>query len=436
MPDYYCVITDIGEGKLAQAGLLGAPLSIAEIAVGSGNPQEVLPTAETRLVEERYRAPVSAVYSPTEDPSVVIVEMAIPSDVGGWAVNELVLIDAAGNEIAVANYPVTWKPKITSGTGRVLLIRVMLDVGSADKVKLLIDPAMVMATRQYADNIGETSRQYTNELVAGVIRYYETVPAQNLGSLIYVWPLGIMRWFGAWYRSVECGQIRLIGRPTPEPGTIKANGDILDKAAAPGLWSWAQEAGVVVPLISWQPGTPFYAEVSATQFMVPDLRAEHLRAWDDARGADAGRVFGSWQDSANKSHTHAASSAANGGHTHTASSGGAGGHAHTASSGSEGGHAHTLYHGTITPAGIDLDDPGNNEPRNPLNPADSGAAKTTKTSSEGAHTHSIKVESVGDHSHSVTVESVSNHSHTITVEASGGSESRGRNVALLAVIHL
>lgn len=425
MSDYYCVFTSVGNAKLAQAGLMGQKLTIAQLAVGDGNPESIEPDTETSMASEKYRSAVNTVYSPEGDPSVVIVEMAVPVDIGDWEVNEVGIFDDEGDLVAVANYPKTWKPKIYSGTGRVLLIRVMLDVGNVENVTLLIDPAMVMATRQYID-----------EQVAGVIRYYETVPARYLGSLVYVWPLGIMRWFGAWYRSVECGQIRLIGRPTPEPGTIKANGAILDKTAAPGLWSWAQEAGVVVPLISWQPGTPFYAEISATQFMVPDLRAEHLRAWDDARGADAGRVFGSWQDSANKSHIHAASSAENGEHTHTASSGGAGGHAHTASSDSQGAHAHTLYHGTITPAGIDLDDPGNNEPRNPLNPADGVAAKTTNTSSDGAHTHSITVESVGNHSHSVTVESATGHSHTITVEASGGSESRGRNVALLAVIHL
>ena len=457
MPEYYCVLTDIGAAKLAQAGLLGAKLEIDKIAVGDGNPLESLPTPATRLVAEKYRAPVGAVYSPEEDPSVVIVEMDIPTTVGGWSVNELALIDTVGDVVAVANYPITWKPVVTTGTGRVLLLRVMLDVGSAEHVTLKVDPSMVMATRQYVDNSAEASRQYTDGLVAGVIRYYDVVPAQNLGSLIYVWPLGIMRWFGDWYRSVECGRISLIGRPTPEPGTIKANGVILDKVVAPGLWSWAQEAGVVVPLVSWQPGTPFYAEISATQFMVPDLRAEHLRAWDDARGVDAGRGFGGWQDSANKSHAHTANSAANGGHVHTANSAANGGHAHaassvpagmhahTASSDSQGEHVHNVHYGDLTPDGSDYGTPG--EPRNPLNGTDSPAL-TTATTSAGAHahnitvngtpdhSHAITVDGVGNHSHAITVDGVENHSHAITVDASGGSESRGRNVALLAVIHL
>lgn len=436
MPDYYCTLTEIGQSKLAQAGLLGGSFQMATVAVGDGNPAGVEPSSETVLISERYRRSINTVYSPPEDQSVVIVETAIPVDQGDWEVNEVGVFDIAGDLVAIANYPKTWKPKISSGTGRVLLIRLMIDVGSIEHVTLMVDPAAVMATRQYVDNSAEASRQYTEGLVAGVVRYYDVIPAQNVGSLIYVWPLGIMRWFGEWYRSVECGQIRLIGRPTPEPGTIKANGAILNKVAAPGLWSWAQEAGVVVPLVSWQPGTPFYAEISATQFMVPDLRAEHPRAWDDGRGADAGRGFGSWQDSANKSHAHTASSDANGGHAHAASSVPAGMHAHTASSDSQGAHAHDIFHGTVTPDGADLPDPANNEPRNPLNPTDGGVAKTTQTSTDGAHAHNITVNGTPDHSHAITVDAVGNHSHGITVDASGGVESRGRNVALLAVIHL
>ena len=433
MPEYYCTLTNVGADKLAQAGFLGQPLTITHAAVGDGNPSGAEPGPETLLVSEKYRRAVNTVYSPEEDRSVVIVEMAIPVESGDWEVNEVGLFDSVGDLVAIANYPKTWKPKLSSGTGRVLLIRIMLDIGSVENVTLLVDPAAVMATRQYVENSAAASREYTDGLVAGSVRYYESVPAQNLGSLIYVWPLGLMRWFGAWYRSVVCGQISLIGRPTPEPGTIKANGDVWNKADAPGLWSWAQEAGVVVPLGSWVAGAPFYAEVSATQFKVPDLRAEHLRAWDDARGVDVGRGFGSWQDSANKSHAHTASGTTNGGHAHTASSVPAGIHAHTASTDSQGAHTHNVNYGDVTPDGSDLGTPG--EPRNPINGTDAPTVSTTTTSA-GAHTHNVTVNGVGDHSHAITVEAVGSHGHDITVDASGGVESRGRNVALLAVIHL
>jgi len=52
---------------------------------------------------------------------------------------------------------------------------------------------------------------------------------------------------------------------------------------------------------------------SASTFYVPDLRGEFIRGWDDDRGVDAGRVFGSPQDDAFQSHGHALNDP---GHTH------------------------------------------------------------------------------------------------------------------------
>jgi microcystin-dependent protein len=43
---------------------------------------------------------------------------------------------------------------------------------------------------------------------------------------------------------------------------------------------------------------------SGSSFNVPDLRGEFIRGWDDSRGVDSGRVFGSAQADDLKSHTH------------------------------------------------------------------------------------------------------------------------------------
>jgi microcystin-dependent protein len=51
-------------------------------------------------------------------------------------------------------------------------------------------------------------------------------------------------------------------------------------------------------------GTTYGAGDGSTTFNLPDLRAYFIRGWDDSRGIDTGRVFGSTQISANLAHNH------------------------------------------------------------------------------------------------------------------------------------
>ena len=53
-------------------------------------------------------------------------------------------------------------------------------------------------------------------------------------------------------------------------------------------------------------GTTFGAGDGSTTFALPDLRGEFVRGWDDGRGVDSGRSFGSYQADMFKSHTHTA----------------------------------------------------------------------------------------------------------------------------------
>jgi phage-related tail fiber protein len=51
-------------------------------------------------------------------------------------------------------------------------------------------------------------------------------------------------------------------------------------------------------------GTTFGAGDGSTTFLVPDLRGEFMRGWDDGRGVDSSRTFGSAQGEAFASHAH------------------------------------------------------------------------------------------------------------------------------------
>lgn len=51
-------------------------------------------------------------------------------------------------------------------------------------------------------------------------------------------------------------------------------------------------------------GTTYGAGNGSTTFNLPDLRGEFVRGWDNGRGVDSGRAFGSSQSGQNASHTH------------------------------------------------------------------------------------------------------------------------------------
>lgn len=77
--------------------------------------------------------------------------------------------------------------------------------------------------------------------------------------------------------------------------------------AAPTGWLKANGAAISRTTYSelfGKVGTVFGAGDGSTTFNLPDLRGEFLRGYDDGRGIDSGRVFGSAQASALASHSH------------------------------------------------------------------------------------------------------------------------------------
>lgn len=192
-------------------------------------------------------------------------------------------------------------------------------------------------------------------------------------------------------------------------------------------------------------GTTYGAGNGSSTFSLPDDRGNFSRAWDDGRGIDAGRAFGSEQAAAFQAHNHAASSASAGGHTHTASSASNGAHTHTASSGGAGAHNHA---GTTRNSGAHSHSFDIYEPDDAMGTkvaADAGGDQSNvfattaagdhthsfTTDTEAAHSHTVNVASNGAHSHAITVAAVNAHVHAITVGNTGSTETRPRNRATL-----
>lgn len=90
--------------------------------------------------------------------------------------------------------------------------------------------------------------------------------------------------------EVPPGAVLFFAATTPPPGFLKANGATISRAVYAKLFAAV--------------GTTFGAGDGSTTFTLPDMRGEFPRGWDDGRGADSGRVFGSAQSSANLAHSH------------------------------------------------------------------------------------------------------------------------------------
>lgn len=157
------------------------------------------------------------------------------------------------------------------------------------------------------------------------------------------------------------GMVIWVAMSNAPAGFIKANGAAVSRTTYAALFAAI--------------GTTFGSGDGSTTFNVPDLRGEFIRGWDDGRGVDSGRGFGSSQSKATAAPTTP----------------------FTGSTNTVGDHSHSW--GGIGGSG------GNNA-------AFGSGYGVTSNSTGGA----------------------GSHSHSVTVNGGGDAETRPRNVALLACI--
>jgi microcystin-dependent protein len=110
--------------------------------------------------------------------------------------------------------------------------------------------------------------------------------------------------FAALPQAVPTGSVHLMATTTVPSGYLKCNGAAISRTTYSDLFAII--------------GTTHGEGDGSSTFNVPDLRGEFVRGWDDSRGVDSGRSFGSSQTDQNKSHNHTATSTVTDpGHFHT-----------------------------------------------------------------------------------------------------------------------
>lgn len=145
---YYSVLTDYGTQMIASAIARKQPLQITQMAVGDGNGQATTPNSRnTGLVREVHRADISAISVDPRNDKQIIFELTIPENVGGFWIREMGIFDNQNRLVAYANCPDSFKPELTSGSGKVQVVRMILLVSSSDAITLKVDDSVIFVTR-------------------------------------------------------------------------------------------------------------------------------------------------------------------------------------------------------------------------------------------------------------------------------------------------
>lgn len=463
--------TDHGLQCMAEAEATGKPIKLTAMAAGDGGGKALNPVSSmTQLVNEiaGTRTAPNAVYRDTNNLARYTVEMLIPASLGGFYLREIGIYDDAGKLFAVGSLPETYKPHETDGAYGDFAARMEFLVTNADIVEFNIDPNVIIATRDWTlkqltasrllpgglanqvltknSNLdGDVSWKAPGDftVVVNTIEEQQVLAAEQVnidlvmtntnGLAIYINGERLPNKAGAdgWQPSTTLETRAILGKSYPagtkviavqnEPAsqlsgalqevmnladldnveTARQNLDVFSREESRRLApasevayfarptapdGWLKANGAAVSRTAYQAlfeviGTTYGEGDKFNTFNLPDLRGEFLRCWDDGRGIDAQRGLGAPQDSQNLAHGH------------------------TGATSSAGSHSHSYVDG---------------RPMHP--PGDPGLANGSV------------FKGIWENSDTRTTGSAGSHSHTVTINATGGSEARPRNIALLACI--
>jgi len=150
---FNCLITTLGQAKIATAIASGTPVNATHIAIGDGNGNATTPAvSQTALVREVHRTNVNSISVNPSDSSQVIFEAVIAASVGGWTARELGLFDSTGSLIAVANIGAVYKPLVSEGSAREMVVRIYAQVDQVGAINLVVDPSFYIATRSWVQS--------------------------------------------------------------------------------------------------------------------------------------------------------------------------------------------------------------------------------------------------------------------------------------------
>ncbi|HDH1455696.1 TPA: phage tail protein [Klebsiella quasipneumoniae subsp. quasipneumoniae] len=163
---YIAILTPAGEAKMAAAAISGEPVGFSHMGVGDGGGTPYQPYAEqTGLINELYRAPLNRLVIADSGANVIRAEMVMFPQVGGFWLREAALYDDDGVCLALASLPPSYKPLLAEGSGRQQAVNLWIAVNNTADVRLMTDPAVVIASLGEVDRAKNEAKDYADKIL-------------------------------------------------------------------------------------------------------------------------------------------------------------------------------------------------------------------------------------------------------------------------------
>ena len=152
MANYYVLLTDYGKQVIANAHT-ATPIQLVSVVLGDANNQPYLPESrlgETGLVNETARVPVTRVK--VVDDTTVEVTAIVASNIGGFNIHEIGIVDVTGKLVYVGNFHGGYRPLLTEGAGGDMELVFSITANNLAQVLIEVDPTVVTASKAWVNS--------------------------------------------------------------------------------------------------------------------------------------------------------------------------------------------------------------------------------------------------------------------------------------------
>ncbi len=267
--EYFAILTNKGTEKMAAYLQSGKKIEIAFVSVGDGNGQIPMPDpARTALVNEVWRGPAQTVLDQANK-NVIKATSVIPTDVGGWNVREIGLIDGDGELFAIANAPGYPKISIADGINNDMQVGMRVAVSNRDGIVVTVDGTVIIATMQDIKDHDKDKKAHDGHF-EDMTLHVSTDDRENWDNPLLVATVNLNK--SGWSRDPDgVTYIQDVTAQLP-PETVLANMDLAIKADPNliaqmvdgniGLVAEQSKGKIIFHALREIPGISMYAQVS------------------------------------------------------------------------------------------------------------------------------------------------------------------------------